>query len=374
LGEIRRQGQLPAEAYVASPSRAAAFDKNRLESQKGAAELDEKRMTTLAKGVGLLKDRLQTVTDEPTYQSYVQYAHKVLGPDMVSQASLPPNYDPEWVRRTLVKSEDLFTPKPQTVNLGGKEVVIDMNPFTNPKVVGMQLPKTLSPGEQQPVWDEARGVWVSKPGGPTAAAPGAAPVAAPSGAPAAAPAGGPAPAVVRPAGLPPKPTDVHNLRNEFNQLPEVKGYRDIVPVVEAARGAPDTRAGDIQLGYAVGKILDPNSVVREGEIKMVGDAAPIYQKYKGEFDSIANGTGRFTPETRKQLVAMLDNAVNQRETAYNAGGHDLQGYRREERHAGRSGDHHADEAHRTAGQGCAEPEALRQDAGGLAVQGETPSG
>lgn len=143
------QGTLPADAYAASPSRAATFDKSRLEAQTSAAGLAEKKMSTLAKGMGLLKERLPTVTDEPTYQAYVQAAHSILGPDMVKQANLPPAYDPEWVKRQVVKGDELFTPKPQTVNLGGKEVVIDMNPWTNPKVVGMKLDKTATPEGQE---------------------------------------------------------------------------------------------------------------------------------------------------------------------------------------------------------------------------------
>lgn len=305
-----------AALFQASPTRALQYQKTDLENKKSEAEISEKKMATLAKGMGMLKDFAPTVRDEASYKAFAETALRILGPDMVKQANMPPQYDPEWVKRFVVKGEEIFTPKPQTVNLGGKEVVIDMNPWTNPKVVGMNLPKTQTPGEvaqqNQPVWDEARGVFVQRPaqgapGSPPAAAPGA------PAAPAAAPA---APGVIRPTGLPPKPADVHTLRNEFNQLPEVKQYKDVLPIVEAARSAPLTRAGDIQLGYAVGKILDPASVVREGEIKMVGDAAPIYEKYKGEFDSIANGTGRFTPETRKQLLAMLDNAVTQREASY----------------------------------------------------------
>lgn len=321
------QGNLPAEAYAASPSRAASFDKSRMEAQTNAATLSEKKMTTLAKGMGLLKDLAPQVRDEATYQSFVEGAHRILGPEMVGKANLPAAYDPEWVKRFVVKGEELFTPKPQTVNLGGREVIIDMNPWTNPKVVGMNLPKTTTPGEQQPVWDESRGVFVNRPAAPggTPAAQGAAPAVAPGAAPAAA-SGAPAavaaapaaaPGVVRPQGLPPKPGDVHNLRNEFNALPEVKQFKDTLPIVEAARVAPDTRAGDIQLAYAVGKILDPNSVVREGELKMSADAQTTLAKYYGEVQSAVTGKGRLSPETRGELVKMLDSAVTQRETAYN---------------------------------------------------------
>jgi hypothetical protein len=83
---------------------------------------------------------------------------------------------------------------------------------------------------------------------------------------------------------------VAELRKEFNALPEVKAYRDIIPVVEAARSSPDTRAGDLQLAYAVGKVLDPNSVVREGEFKMAQDVTAPQAKLWNEVKSAAIGT------------------------------------------------------------------------------------
>ncbi|TAK84364.1 MAG: hypothetical protein EPO20_14855 [Betaproteobacteria bacterium] len=110
--------------------------------------------------------------------------------------------------------------------------------------------------------------------------------------------------------------DVTTLRKEWNDLPEVKAYKDVIALVESARNTPDTRAGDIQIAYAVGKTLDPNSVVREGELKLTGEAATLPEKIKGEMRSLVMGKGRMTPETRAQLVAMLDNAVTQREKTY----------------------------------------------------------
>lgn len=112
--------------------------------------------------------------------------------------------------------------------------------------------------------------------------------------------------------------DVTTLRKEFNDQPEVKAYRDVLPIVEAARTTPDTRSGDIQIAYAVGKILDPASVVREGELKLVGNAATVMEKFMGELRTLTQGKGRLTPETRAELLAMLDGAVTQREKAYKA--------------------------------------------------------
>ena len=112
--------------------------------------------------------------------------------------------------------------------------------------------------------------------------------------------------------------DTDKLRQEFEAKPSVKQYRDVLPIVSSAKQAPDTRAGDIQMAYAVGKILDPNSVVREGELALVGNAATVMQKIEGELRTLTQGKGRLSPQTRAQLNEMLDNAVNNRKASFDA--------------------------------------------------------
>lgn len=124
---------------------AMAAEKSRLEAEKIGAETLVKRMEGLSKAAGLLKERLPAVRDEASYQQYRDFAVSMLGPDMARQFNLPPAFDPEWVRNQLVKSDELFTPKPQEIDIGGSKRVIDMNPFTNPTVVGMNIPKTMTP-------------------------------------------------------------------------------------------------------------------------------------------------------------------------------------------------------------------------------------
>jgi len=62
--------------------------------------------------------------------------------NMALQAAqaMPAQFDPEYVRRNVLSGEQLFMPKPQAV--GGK--VMDMNPSTNPNIVGQDVPPTAS--------------------------------------------------------------------------------------------------------------------------------------------------------------------------------------------------------------------------------------
>lgn len=109
--------------------------------------------------------------------------------------------------------------------------------------------------------------------------------------------------------------DSDGLRKEFNALPEVKNYRDISAIYNAAKKAPDTPAGDFALIYGVGKILDPGSVVREGEMSMVMAAGSPAQRVQG-YLNVLRGKGRLTPELRNELRMMLNNAASERKTLY----------------------------------------------------------
>jgi len=110
---------------------------------------------------------------------------------------------------------------------------------------------------------------------------------------------------------------VTDLRKEFDDVPEVKNYRAVLPIIESARKAPNTPAGDLDLIYAVGKVLDPTSVVREGEMALVIKSGSPMERFKGQVQYIMQGKGRLTEQNRAELTAMLGNRVGQLEKGYN---------------------------------------------------------
>ena len=111
--------------------------------------------------------------------------------------------------------------------------------------------------------------------------------------------------------------DADNLRKEFEAKKSVKDLRDVIPLAEQARKAPNSSQGDIALIYAVGKILDPGSVVREGEMNLVVKSGSPEERVAG-FLNYLNGGGRLTPGARANLQKMLDGAVTERRAAYDA--------------------------------------------------------
>ncbi len=107
-----------------------------------------------------------------------------------------------------------------------------------------------------------------------------------------------------------------SLRKEFRGLQSVKDYEAALPMVESAKKAPDTGYGDMDLIYAVGKTLDPGSVVREGELALtIAAGSPIERIIGTTRFTIGNG-GRLTPESRKQLIEMLEGRVNSYKQLY----------------------------------------------------------
>lgn len=110
---------------------------------------------------------------------------------------------------------------------------------------------------------------------------------------------------------------VQDLRKEFNGLTEVKNYKEVLPIIQSVQRAPDTPAGDIDLIYGVGKIMDPNSVVREGEMTIVIKSGSPAQRLQG-FANYVKGGGRLSPTQRQELLAVMESRVAGLKSNYDA--------------------------------------------------------
>ncbi|XKM41272.1 hypothetical protein A4U53_011025 [Rhizobium ruizarguesonis] len=110
-----------------------------------------------------------------------------------------------------------------------------------------------------------------------------------------------------------KPEDVSNLRKEIQNLPTYKSYQQALPsyssMVDTAK--TDSKASDLNLVYGLGKIMDPNSVVREGEMVMVNNTSSLPDWLQGAINSV-NGGSRLEPATRTAIL----NEARSRMTAY----------------------------------------------------------
>lgn len=99
-------------------------------------------------------------------------------------------------------------------------------------------------------------------------------------------------------------TNESKLRAEVQGLPSYKNLAQATPIYRSMLDTADrnSRASDLNLVYGLGKIMDPNSVVREGEMLMVRNTASLPDWFIGTVNSINGGAG-LTPDTRKAILA-----------------------------------------------------------------------
>jgi hypothetical protein len=104
-------------------------------------------------------------------------------------------------------------------------------------------------------------------------------------------------------GLPAAQDDVSKLRNEIQGLPSYKNLSQAAPIYTAMSDAAskNTKASDLNLVYGLGKIMDPGSVVREGEMLMAKNTAGLSETLVGAINSL-NGGAALTPDTRIALM------------------------------------------------------------------------
>lgn len=111
----------------------------------------------------------------------------------------------------------------------------------------------------------------------------------------------------------------NKLRDEFQGSVVVKNYRDITPIMESMKDAATrpSRAADLNMVYALAKIMDPGSVVREGEMIMVNNTQGIGDRLAGMINSL-NGGATLTPEARARILEEAQSRYKGLEQNYKA--------------------------------------------------------
>jgi hypothetical protein len=112
--------------------------------------------------------------------------------------------------------------------------------------------------------------------------------------------------------------NVSGLRKELEGRNAVQVYKNALPSYASALRSPDTPAGDQDMIYAFAKIMDPNSVVREGEANSVAQLGTLGQQIVGNLRKQLSSEGKFTPELRVQLRNTLAQRIGEYDRAYNS--------------------------------------------------------
>lgn len=107
------------------------------------------------------------------------------------------------------------------------------------------------------------------------------------------------------------------LRKEFNARPEVKDYRAKASSVSNMKvfAGRNTPASDMSMIFLFMKMLDPTSVVREGEYANAQNAASIPDQVRNQYNKAINGTG-LNPRQRQDFLSQAQSILLNAETAY----------------------------------------------------------
>lgn len=103
----------------------------------------------------------------------------------------------------------------------------------------------------------------------------------------------------------PKLSDVAGIRKEFTKLSgDFIKLKSSIGKIRQAEGDPSA-AGDIAMIFSFMKMLDPGSVVREGEFATAANAAGVPERIRGQFNRILSGE-RLTPAQRTDFIKTAD--------------------------------------------------------------------
>lgn len=109
--------------------------------------------------------------------------------------------------------------------------------------------------------------------------------------------------------------DEQGLRAQYQGLPDVRNYHSVAPMVQSALHAAPGGAGDLDIVYSFAKVMDPGSVVREGEVQMSQGTGSLGEQIQGYVQRIRTG-GSLPAPVRQRLLSEIQNRAAQYRAAY----------------------------------------------------------
>jgi hypothetical protein len=93
------------------------------------------------------------------------------------------------------------------------------------------------------------------------------------------------------------------MRKEVANEPQFQRFQKAAPIYQSmvASSSQNDQFADVNLVYGLATIMDPGSVVREGEQLIVRSAAGLTPELLGNINSL-NGGGKLLPGTRQKLL------------------------------------------------------------------------
>lgn len=118
-----------------------------------------------------------------------------------------------------------------------------------------------------------------------------------------------------------------DLRKQFDSLPEVKEFKNVRTAFNQIRAVAKkpSAQNDIALIFSYMKMLDPGSVVREGEFATAQNAAGIPDRIRNAFNAAQNGE-RLNRQQRSEMVKSAADIYASQRGTYNAVAEQYRGY------------------------------------------------
>ena len=112
--------------------------------------------------------------------------------------------------------------------------------------------------------------------------------------------------------------DATPLRKEFNDQPPVKSYfKAVTPYKQFVENIKvGTPQADISMIYNLAKMLDPDSVVREGEMLIWKKSGGPFDQLQGLYDKVIADNAAITPKVRANLADMAERVMGATHSAY----------------------------------------------------------
>jgi hypothetical protein len=109
------------------------------------------------------------------------------------------------------------------------------------------------------------------------------------------------------------PAQAAELRKEYQNTQAVSDWIVTAPLFNSAiKSAQEpTNQGDINIMYAFAKLMDPGSVVRDQEGKLVMNSGTIPESIVGTFNRLVTGGGTMDPQVRLNLIDTLKNRMDE---------------------------------------------------------------
>jgi hypothetical protein len=108
-----------------------------------------------------------------------------------------------------------------------------------------------------------------------------------------------------------------SLRKELTNSDAFKNYTTTKGILDSLNrsASENSPSGDLDFVYGIAKILDPGSVVRESEQKIITSASSPLNRFKGALEGVLGGA-RMPPEVRKQLLTVANSRLQSSKASY----------------------------------------------------------